>query len=522
MLLARHLLRWSARFPEARKDALEDVIGYLQALAYLRSSSDQDNAQDAEEEVLLQAGRLQLHVQHGIAEVRQRTLDLDEQCRQAGDLYTALATARNAIQALRNRIVRPPQPTSQRPSLLEFRRWQDHALNKQLARRAKAREEVAKRAEDSSLSATRWRISVYEPNGYFEAVCETDTGQEHHYRAWVPVPDAVPALLRRWSVPAQRPVEVIWDCLGPWPHWLLPYGGDGTQHRGADPEHRRGPSADLNTPWLMNPAHRERLAAMIEQVRRQRPDGVSVDGFLRQAADHLNAVEPIVPGLGHWSQAAQRHEGDLIGLGTSKIAGWIDPAAAVAFSGTPLWNGFDDHRPDTVPAMIKAMWSGSVETALTVWNWRRDPICVDRVPGPVGPLYELGRNGTHRLHAARLLGLPAIWAEITQDALPLQITPYDLGAVEDHEAEQVVTCWRGLLAAGLVVGELEHCSMPRMTILHIDDTIAAWILAEPVRAVAWAAAYDRVYPDALRQAGIPPHAWTAGQAWVDWCSTASR
>ncbi|GAA2701769.1 hypothetical protein GCM10010412_099660 [Nonomuraea recticatena] len=98
---------------------------------------------------------------------------------------------------------------------------------------------------------------------------------------------------------------------------------------------------------------------------------------------------------------------DLIRLGGCVTFGWIDPVA-VAYPGQRVWNDFASHRPGTVPAMASALLNGPVDQALDVWNPRGDPICVNRTPGPAGPLYARGANGTHRLHAARLTGLPLI------------------------------------------------------------------------------------------------------------------
>ncbi|WP_236003641.1 hypothetical protein [Nonomuraea antri] len=114
-------------------------------------------------------------------------------------------------------------------------------------------------------------------------------------------------------------------------------------------------------------------------------------------------------------------------------------------------------------------------------------------------------NGTHRLHAARLLSMPAIWVEITQEALPLQITSDDLDVWEGEEPEQLVACWRGLLARGLAHGTVEDDSFSvRLSIFHLDDVVAPWLLLQPEKAIAWAAIYERTYPGALETCGIPP------------------
>ncbi|GIL29140.1 hypothetical protein NUM_43940 [Actinocatenispora comari] len=49
--------------------------------------------------------------------------------------------------------------------------------------------------------------------------------------------------------------------------------------------------------------------------------------------------------------------------------------------------------------------------------------------------------------------------------------------------------------------------------LHTD---APWILLPPEQTVVIAAAYDRVYPGALAEWGIAPHAWCDQLAWRRW------
>ncbi|PZG17004.1 hypothetical protein C1I98_38790, partial [Spongiactinospora gelatinilytica] len=411
----------------------------------------------------------------------------------------------------------PPPPT-----LLEFRRWQDHMLNNELIRRARRREENAARSPGGAPPAVaRWRISIHEPNGYFEARREQDPGHVSgtgpRYAGWAAVPQAVPHLLSRWSVPVRCPIEVNWECPSHSPHWLLPYGGWLPGHRGNDEDHERTPSVSLRQAWADDEAaHRARFAAAIAHVRARWPAGMSVTDYLEQAAARLNATLPPARELS--VQATHRTEDGLLGLGYTVTAGWIDPEA-VAAPGALRWNDIG-YRLAVVPAMAEAMRAGSVDDALDVWNMSGDPIRVTRFPGPAGPLYARGSNGTHRLHAARLLGMPAIWVAIRQEALPLRLTAGDLGVHGRSGPEQLVACWRGLLAKGLAAGTIEdHPTFPGLSALHLDDIVAPWLLADPERAVAWAAAYDHVYPGSLAECGIPPSAWGAADSWFSWLHT---
>ncbi|MFC4898682.1 hypothetical protein ACFQVD_30325 [Streptosporangium amethystogenes subsp. fukuiense] len=496
-----------------------NAIRLAQAQASITAMQSAADNQDWEEEVLLRAACLQLDVQAALATVGQYTLDLTSQTQHAGEMYDALVEAREAIQDLRSGAVHPPRADLARPTLKEFRRWQDLMLNDEMADHAQRQERLAQERQSPHLAPVRWRISTYEPNGYFEAHC-TDADTQSALYGWAPVPAAAPSLLRGWSVPAARPMEVIWECTPQTPRWQLPLRGHGPGHRGHLPEHRRQPSVSLTDAWQATAeAHEARFAAMMKQVQEHWPADASITENLTQRADHLNATEPLAPDLEIHSTV--HREGEDLDLGETVTAGWIDPAAVAATGARRLWNDFTTHRPTTVPAMAAAMLSGSLEQALTVWSLCRDPVCVYRIPGPAGPLYQLGVNGTHRLHAARLLGMPALWAEITHEALPVQVNARRLA--EYGHVPQLLTCWRGLLAAGLATGTLqEDTDLPGMSCLRLDSVVAPWLLIRPDHAVAWAAIYDRTYPGALEEQGIPATAWRTGQSWFEWLSEKSR
>ncbi|GAA3840718.1 hypothetical protein GCM10022226_74050 [Sphaerisporangium flaviroseum] len=243
--------------------------------------------------------------------------------------------------------------------------------------------------------------------------------------------------------------------------------------------------------------------------------------FLERRTAELNASQPPAPDLDQLLEPTHLHHNeigpsssDLIGLGTMATCGWIDPVA-VATVGQRIWNDFASHRP----AMLTALLNPAVEEALRVWSLDDDPVRVNRIPGPAGPLYTLGENGAHRLTAARLAALPGIWATIDQPALPLQVQPYQTGIRRD-DAPQLLTCWRGLLARGLVTGDI--CVNPdllALSTLHLDDVAAIWLLAAPAQAIAWAAIYSRAYPGALAALGITPQAYADERAWTTWLAT---
>ncbi|MFI7643374.1 hypothetical protein [Nonomuraea sp. NPDC049400] len=343
------------------------------------------------------------------------------------------------------------------------------------------------------------------------------------------MPDAVAGLLRAWSVPARRPVDIIWECgTPPFPVEVLPYGGWLPEHRGNDPDHHRGIHHETHKLWHDHlDEHRARFASYMRQVQRGWPDRTTVADFLERRTAELNASEPPAPDLDQLLEPTYRHHheigpnsSELIGLGATATCGWIDPAA-VANVGYRRWNNFGGHRPDAVSALLTALLDISVEEALGVWSLAEEPICVQRIPGPTGPLYTLGENGAHRLTTARLASLPGIWATVDQPALPLQVHPHQTGIHGDDAARQLLTCWRCLLARDLVAGHIDEDSRwPSLSTLHLDDAAAIWLLATPKQAIAWAATYNRVYPGALEALDITPEAYADERAWATWLAAA--
>ncbi|NSL43561.1 hypothetical protein [Streptomyces sp. 8P21H-1] len=52
--------------------------------------------------------------------------------------------------------------------------------------------------------------------------------------------------------------------------------------------------------------------------------------------------------------------------------------------------------------------------------------------------------------------------------------------------------------------------------LDLDHAPAPWLLGDAALASAYNTAYDRVYPGALTELGIPAHALTGRKAWEKW------
>ncbi|MGV9601320.1 hypothetical protein ACWDR1_32140 [Streptosporangium sandarakinum] len=489
------------------------------------AGTDRRPAPEWERQMLLLAARLQLSVQNILAILNGRSLTMTEERDQAGAFYDTLVHLQRAMDLLPENEHGPAGP----PTLHDLQRRQERTLNKQLIARVRRRAELPQHRPDLRLPPARWQITRYDRNGCFEARLDDDHGLLGPlYGGWAAVPEAVAELLSAWSVPARRPVEITWQCATPpTPDRLLPYGGCLLGHCGNDDTSHYGTRQAIRALWRDHlDQHQARFAASMRQVQQTWPGQAGVDDVLQQRTAELNASHPPAPDLRQLLDSAYDHPNEIgptssspVGLGLTTTCGWIDPVA-VARVGQRVWNDFADHRPGTVPAMLTALLDTSVEEALRVWSLDDDPIRVERIPGPAGPLYTLGANGAHRLTAARLAALPGIWATIDQPALPLRIKPCQTGLYEDDAARQILTCWRGLLNRGLVTGRLDEDSgLPAVSTLHLDDATAIWLLAAPDQAIVWAATYDHAYPGALAAVGIPPQAYADEHAWITWLAT---
>ncbi|MGI5490351.1 hypothetical protein [Microtetraspora malaysiensis] len=534
--MATALLAWiTKRFVTA--DVADNLLRLIEAEHTLRphrdtrtsrgfgddGDDDRRPAPEWEDQMLLLAAHLQLNVQEILATLNGRSLTLTNERDQAGAFYTTLLHLRRALELLPEETDHPADP----PSLRHLQRSQDQVLNAQLIARAHRRDDLAQCRRDPHLPPACWQITRYDSNGVFEAHMQDEDGRlGPRYGGWAPVPDAVPALLRAWSVPASRPIEVTWRCSTPaTPNRLLPYGG-GSPGPDDTPGCRRSADDALEGLWHdYLDLHRDRFADYMRGVQQAWPGQATVADVLRQRTTELNASQPPAPDLGRLLESTYNHVHEIgpnssdVGLGTTVTCGWIDPVAIARVN--RVWNDFASHRPGTVPTMLTALLDPSVENALRIWSLDNDPVRVDRIPGPAGPLYTLGDNGAHRLTAARLAGLPGIWATIEQPALPLRVQPFQVG-VRREDAIRLLTCWRGLLARGLVAGRLEEDpQLPALSTLHLDDASAIWLLATPSLAIAWAATYNRAYPGALAALGITPEVYADERAWTTWLTTAA-
>lgn len=260
------------------------------------------------------------------------------------------------------------------------------------------------------------------------------------------------------------------------------YEGVGARLRPSDDEIDRV-LADCRPPALT-----KELAAIAASIPRDRRE---LTTFLAERARELNAVAPQTTS----PRAFDELNGQIRGLGS--WAQWVDPQLVVS-TNQPVWNRFD-RRPGSVPD-IAAGLAAAVDTTEGIERWLyrmfAETGCIGllRIEGPAGPIYEVCGDGTHRVHAARLLGVPAILAVIEVSALPRP----------RGESGLVEARWRDLRDRGVIEAEVLQGRW------FFRGVTAEWLLKDASTAEAVSAAYERCYPGALAQMSKPRQTPIAG------------
>lgn len=224
------------------------------------------------------------------------------------------------------------------------------------------------------------------------------------------------------------------------------------------------------------------LIAQLEAIAAEIPrDPAQMATFLAERASELNTVAPQVPSPRKFDDEVNS---TIRGFGC--WAEWIDPRLVVSTE-QPVWNQFD-RAHESVPNIVSGLAS-AIDKADGIERWlyemyaRTGSISLLRIEGPAGPIYEVNRDGNHRVHAARMLSLPWILAEVDVSSLPGPRRPRR--AVEPR--------WRDLRARGVIDADV------RQGRWFFRGVTAEWLLKDAATAGAVSAAYERCYPGALAQ-----------------------
>lgn len=398
---------------------------------------------------------------------------------------------------------------------------QVHVMTADMARRATA--VAAENGTGAGRWAVRWHLT-----GRFDAepLAGPDPDGEPDrpaVRGWAAHPTIVADELGRWST-RPRLAEVTW--------------------RGAPPPSRsprlcaftsaatpRVTEEQAAAAFMARPDLIAEIVAEIDSLRRSCPRDRVRDEVLARAA-RLQADEPQLPDLFAPSDS----------WACTRAVEWVRTRAVVrtpdevwgrferdTVPGNPSDNAGDgapddpDRRTRWVPdraAELLAVGYADVPAYLTRHfgaHSESGAVQLLRIPGPAGPLYAVGA-GSHRAHLCRVLGLPWMFAVTTMMSLPRRIettavTPTEHGP---EGCRETAALWRGLLAHGLVRGELIPRHSDWVVEFRIEYALAPWLLLPADRATAYNQRYELLYPGALADAGIPDSALRSPAAWESW------
>lgn len=262
----------------------------------------------------------------------------------------------------------------------------------------------------------------------------------------------------------------------------------------------------------------EHIAAC-EAIRRSLND-VDLNELLTERADELNRTDPQLPDAHVLGEVGAR-DGDY--LAWVHATYWV-PTRLVVATGCPVWGEFGDHRPEVPLKIAKAL-----ATTPDLHTFTRDlflvAINLHRVAAWAGPVYKVGSNGNHRIHTARMLGLPWLPATVYFDSEPPNCEIWDIVARDpgtpresfERRIRKRQALIEGLLRRRVIDGEL--ITGPEEPMLRCFRLPAPWLLRSAEYATTANRMYESRYPGALSQLGIPQGIGTDPIAWTNWLTS---
>jgi hypothetical protein len=248
-----------------------------------------------------------------------------------------------------------------------------------------------------------------------------------------------------------------------------------------------------------------------------------VRSYLAERAAELNSTDPQLEDHDALDSIGSPQNYDHGGFACT--VQWI-PTSLVVATDNRTWGDFGGHRDEAPYEIVAGLLSSGLDDF--TYELFTDQIRLLRAPGWAGPLYRVGGNGNHRIHAARMLNLPWLAAAVEVESIA---TSWDmLGLIADDPdrdedrrrplderlCERAVLV-AGLIRRGLIDGELTGAGP--QPVLHCRRLPAAWLLRAPRYATRINAVYESRYPGALAQLGIPIGIGTDPVSWTRWLAT---
>lgn len=259
----------------------------------------------------------------------------------------------------------------------------------------------------------------------------------------------------------------------------------------------------------------ETTLAHLGRIRNDLPDSESdLNEWITHRARQLQAQSPQVAAVEAFGgDSALEDLSDPRGFrGQAEYCTWIDPRLIIS---TPdkTWNDFN-RRPEVVPTIVRAVRDARTDHDLAQWistMFTHQTPDVVRVEGPAGPVYDLGSGGSHRVHAARILDLPYMVAEVHLAELPYPTTTPD---ATDQPAGTMGHVWRALQKRNVLSASTIKSDTTETVWVPVAVT-AEWMLLEPELATSINRSYEQLYPGALTElTGMPVEQLTNERFWL--------
>lgn len=203
-------------------------------------------------------------------------------------------------------------------------------------------------------------------------------------------------------------------------------------------------------------------------------------------------------------------------LAFAEYCAWVDPRLVISTSDL-IWGVFD-RREEVIPDIVRSVRDAADMRARLTWvksMFADQPPDVVRVDGPGGPVYRVGMFGNHRTHAARILGLPFMLAEVHLGELPYPTIPGSTSAADE-------CVWRNLRKRKALTADVVE-SVEYGHIWTPVNVVAEWMLLATTYAVETNRCYETLYPGALtRLTGLKPSQLGDESEWEKILSRSSR
>ncbi|MGH3773962.1 MAG: hypothetical protein ACRDRW_21660 [Pseudonocardiaceae bacterium] len=431
-------------------------------------------------------------------------LDLDELREPANEHSNRLTKAADLLRVARTRDEPGAEPMcledivgnrKRNFTLQELRAAHDLAQVRFLTGDMRRRAEATSNAVGGSVSRVRvWSVQ-WEPTGLYTAIADPDL-----ICGWAAHPEAVADELCNWGTsPPSRP-QVRWEGgMPPSQDRLCEFSPDYLLNLNNE---------RIEQLFYARPERLVEVTTAVEALRNRWSAG-AVPAQVAARASQLQQQEPQLSCIAQnfWHETTWT---------ISTTAEWV-PTRSIVSTPDGVWGEFDRSEDNRCSRWIPDR-AAELRTA-TDLPWFLAPsfdapynlVKLHRLPGPAGPLYVLGNDGSHRTHLSRILGLP--WLFATTLIPPPRKVEVSHVAFGQDECKETTRLWQGLLDSGVVHGQLIGSDL---STLQLDYVPAPWLLLPAELATSYNQRYELLHPGALGAVGVPDAALENADAWRNW------